>query len=292
MSILQSVLLGLLQGLAEFLPVSSSGHLALVHHLFGLENVPLLYDVFLHLATLIAVIVFFRKKIWKLLCIFFRWILRRPAPENEIPDSTDILAGTEKSGRKTILAIIAATFVTGVIGIFTGKVIGELSIKVTCALFLVTAFFLMLSGIIEKRRFSRAQKNINTESENEAEKGISFFQGLFIGFMQGLGTFPGISRSGSTIAGALISGVERTSAGEFSFILSIPAILGAFILEIKDLNTLQTTIGILPVITGSAAAFISGYFFLSCLMKLIKKGRLEWFAVYLIPLGIAGLLLF
>ncbi|MBO4386053.1 MAG: undecaprenyl-diphosphate phosphatase, partial [Treponema sp.] len=110
MSILQSILLGALQGLAEFLPISSSGHLAIAQKLFGLEDLPLLFDVFLHLATLCAVMLFFWKKIWKLLCTFARLVFRRPAPEG-------IGEAEEKNNRSYILAVILTTFVTGVIGI-------------------------------------------------------------------------------------------------------------------------------------------------------------------------------
>ena len=104
MTVLQSLLLGILQGIAEFLPISSSGHLAIVQKLFGLEEVPLLFDVMLHLATLLAVVIFFRKKIWELLKVFGRWIARKPSPETTNPE--DLLCGTEQRGRNTIIAII------------------------------------------------------------------------------------------------------------------------------------------------------------------------------------------
>ncbi len=122
------------------------------------------------------------------------------------------------------------------------------------------------------------------------EKSPSWKQALVIGFAQGCGTLPGISRSGSTIAGSLFCGVNRAVAGEFSFIVSIPAILGAFILELKDIGEVTTSVGVEPIIAGCAAAFASGYLALTWLMKLIKKGKLEWFAAYLIPLGILGML--
>ena len=108
--------------------------------------------------------------------------------------------------------------------------------------------------------------------------------------MQGFGTLPGISRSGTTIAGALFGGVNRSLAGEFSFIVSIPAILGAFILELKDLGEMSSSIGAAPIIAGCIASFAVGYFSLSVLMKIIKKGKLQWFAAYLIPVGILGLI--
>lgn len=281
MSIFQGILLGLIQGIAEFLPISSSGHLTVAQALFGLEEVPLLFDVMLHLATLLAVFIFFRKKIWKLLCCFGRWITLRPLSQED--DPSDLLCGNDERGRKTIVAVIAATFVTGIAGIITSKLIPDMPVKVTCAGFIVTSILLIVAGVLSKK------KTQETGADNES-KGISVLQALFIGFMQGVGTLPGISRSGSTIAGAVLAGVERSAAGEFSFIVSIPAILGAFILEAKDLGEVSSTVGLIPVLAGCVVAFIAGYLSLAFLMKLIKKGRLEWFAAYLIPAGILGLL--
>ena len=278
MSIFQSVLLGILQGIAEFLPISSSGHLALAQHLFKLNDVPLLYDIILHLATLLAVVLFFRKKIWNLLCCFGRWIARRQEVSADNPE--DLLCGNDTLGRKTIIAIICATFVTGILGVAASKLIPQLPLKFTCAGFIVTAGLLIFSSLWQKK-----QANVSSAEK----KGIGALQALFVGFMQGIGTLPGISRSGSTIAGAQLAGIDRTSAGEFSFIVSIPAILGAFLLEAKDLGEMGSSVGVLPVVLGFVSAFIAGYISLAFLMKLIKKGRLEWFAAYLIPLGIAGL---
>ena len=199
------------------------------------------------------------------------------------PPETDLLTGTDELGRKTILAVIVATIVTGAIGVVTSKLIPELPIKVTCVGFLFTACLLIFSSIWAKKH----------DSNNlEEARGISIFQALFIGFMQGVGTLPGVSRSGSTIAGAQLAGVNRAAAGEFSFIVSIPAILGAFVLEAKDLGEVGSQIGALPVFCGCLAAFAWGYLSLSILMKLIRKGKLEWFAFYLIPLGILGLIFF
>ena len=312
MSIFQSIILGVLQGIAEFLPISSSGHLKVAQALFGLSEVPLLFDVMLHLATLAAVILYFRKKIARLFVILFRWIVPSgkwkvesgkqegevspsatmaspfsPAPSAgdtpATPPEADLLTGTDELGRKTILAVIVATIVTGAIGVVTSKLIPELPIKVTCVGFLFTACLLIFSSIWAKKHDS---KNL------EKARGISILQALFIGFMQGVGTLPGVSRSGSTIAGAQLAGVNRTAAGEFSFIVSIPAILGAFVLEAKDLGEVGSQIGALPVFCGCLAAFAWGYLSLSILMKLIRKGKLEWFACYLIPLGILGLIFF
>ena len=157
-------------------------------------------------------------------------------------------------------------------------------VKVTCAGFIVTAILLVFSSIIERRN-SGAVKN-----SAEKNDGIKWYQAIVIGVMQGFGTLPGISRSGSTIAGSQLCGVNRAAAGEYSFIVSIPAILGAFLLELKDFAEVGSTVGAAPVIAGCAAAFAWGYISLAVLMKIIRKGKLEWFACYLIPAGILGIL--
>ena len=272
MSVIQGILLGILQGVAEFLPISSSGHLDVAKNLFGLGDVPILFDVLLHLATLAAVCLYFRRKIWELLKTLARWIAQKQADENE------------KQNRRMIIAIIISTAVTGVIGIATSKLIPNLSVKYVCAGFVITAILLIFSAMIEKRNESKIKPAGNSKSS------ISAIQALFIGFMQGVGTLPGISRSGSTIAGALFTGVDRKVAGEYSFIISIPAILGAFILEVKDLEKVSQTIGAAPIVAGCAAAFAAGFISLTLLMKIIQKGKLQWFAAYLIPAGIIGMI--
>ena len=285
MSVIQGILLGILQGIAEFLPISSSGHLAVAQNIFGLDDIPLLFDVFLHLATLAAVCLYFWRKIWELLKCFGRWISKSPKLKETSQVYDVVLAQKDQINRKIIIAIILSTLVTGVMGIVSSKLIPNLSIKVTCCGFLVTSLFLILSSIIEKRNAKIAQN-----SDDKSIPCVSKVQALVIGFMQGIGTLPGISRSGSTIAGALFCGVDRSLAGEFSFIISIPAILGAFVLELKDLGEVSSTIGAAPVIAGCAAAFASGYISLTLLMKMIKKGKLQYFALYLIPLAILGLI--
>lgn len=282
MTVLQGFLLGILQGVAEFLPISSSGHLALAQSLFGLEDVPLLYDIFLHMATLLAVTIYFWPKIWALLKCFGRWITKKQKSDNQVQISeNNLLCPTDKIGQKTIIAIILTTAITGAFGVVTSKLIPDLSIKFVCGGFLVTSALLIISSIMEKRQFAKGPNEFT---------GISIKQSIIIGIMQGFGTLPGISRSGSTIAGALFGGVNRSLAGEFSFIVSIPAILGAFILELKDLGQMSSSIGAAPIIAGCISSFAVGYFSLSVLMKIIKKGKLQWFAAYLIPAGILGLI--
>lgn len=276
MSVLEGILLGLLQGIAEFLPISSSGHLAIAQELFNLEDVPLLFDVFLHLATLGAVVLFFRKRIWSLLQVVGRWIARRSLPE-------------DKADLQTIVALLLGTLVTGIFGIFLSDVVEDIDEKLICVGFFITAGLLIFGDAMEERR---RKKRLAADLDATVGKasGVKPLQGLGIGLAQGFGVLPGISRSGSTIAGALLCGVDREQAGEFSFLLSIPAILGAFVLQLEDLDEIGSAVGIAPVVAGCISAFIAGIFALSVLMKIVRKGKLEWFAVYLIPLGILGLI--
>lgn len=276
MSVLEGILLGMLQGIAEFLPISSSGHLAIAQELFNLEDVPLLFDVFLHLATLGAVVLFFRKRIWSLLQVVGRWICRRSLPE-------------DKADLQTIVALLLGTLVTGIFGILLSDVVEDIDEKLICVGFFVTAGLLIFGDAMEEQR---RKKRLATDQDFTVGKsgGVKPLQGLGIGLAQGFGVLPGISRSGSTIAGALLCGVDREQAGEFSFLLSIPAILGAFVLQLEDLDEIGSAVGIAPVVAGCISAFIAGIFALSVLMKIVRKGKLEWFAVYLIPLGILGLI--
>ena len=192
---------------------------------------------------------------------------------------------------------IIATIITGAIGVVTSKLIPDMPNKVICGGFIVTSALLITSALLEKRQEKKAQASAeetiasSSQTENTAATGVSVKQSLLIGLMQGFGTLPGISRSGSTIAGALFGGVKRSAAGEFSFIVSIPAILGAFVLELKDLGEVSSSIGAGAVIAGCITAAVTGYLSLMMLMKLIRKGKLQWFAAYLIPVGILGMIL-
>ncbi|MBO5123904.1 MAG: undecaprenyl-diphosphate phosphatase [Spirochaetaceae bacterium] len=275
MSVVEGILLGLLQGVAEFLPISSSGHLALVQELFDLDDVPLLFDIMLHLATLGAVLLFFRRKIWSLLKVAGRWLARRSLPE----DKADV---------RTIVALLLGTTVTGVFGIVLSDLVEDYSEKLICVGFFITAGLLIFSDAVEERRRKKLLES-GSDGLVTTRTGVRPLQGLGIGLAQGIGVLPGISRSGSTIAGALLCGVDREQAGEFSFLLSIPAILGAFVLELDDLDAIGDSVGVAPVVAGCVAAFVAGIFALSVLMKIVRKGKLEWFALYLIPAGILGL---
>lgn len=264
MSLLESLILGIIQGLAEFLPISSSGHLAIAKDFMELPEVPALYDVILHVATLLVVLIFFRKIIWRLLKVFFRFVIGK----RQEPDTHDL---------NMVFAVLIGTFITTVFGLLYEKfdLSDKISTTVVYILFIVTGLFLFSTYFVrnrEKREFIRVS------------------DGLIIGIAQCVALLPGISRSGSTITASLLSGVDREKAGEFSFLLSVPAICGALILKlITEGDQLSGAVSAGAVTVGFIASFVAGFIALTFLMKLIKSGRFYLFSIYLIPLGIFGL---
>lgn len=264
MSIVEAILFGAVQGVAEFLPISSSGHLAILKGLFGLQEVPLLFDVLLHVATLLVVLVVFRQRLGHLVLSFGRWVARRS-------DEGD------RGNLRLILMLISATAVTGVLGIGLESVVDFGAPRFVSALFLVTAAILLAS------RNRSGERTFVT---------ITWKDALLVGFAQGFGVLPGISRAGITIAAGLFSGLDRRHAGEFSFLLSVPAILGALILTLRDAAALGSGVGITPVVIGFIASAVVGLFSLVLLLRIVQSGKLHYFAAYLVPLGVFGLIYF
>lgn len=301
MTIFQGLLLGVVQGVAEFLPISSSAHLLLAEHFLNVEFLPLAFSVFLHLATLLAVVIFFRKHIAELFFALGRIVFRKPILENYTGSTS--LTKTDVCARSSVVAIFIITFVTGVIGVLAKKILPNVSLRMMCLGFIATSLLLITSHLAEKRFLKNAKTKMpgdgvsdkNGESGKNGER-VDFFNGcavsktqsLIVGFAQGLAALPGLSRSGSTISASLFSGLPRVVAGELSFIASIPAVLGAFLLELKDLQDDSISFEVLPLVVSFFAAFVVGLFAISLFMKIIKSGKLFYFAFYLIPLGVIG----
>ncbi len=264
MTYIQAVLLGLIQGLTEFLPVSSSGHLLMMRNLMGLGEVPVLFDVLLHAATLIVVLVMFRKKVLELLASLFRWIIRK---------------GNEQDMRnmKLIGIILIAVFITGVIGVFINELNVSETPEIVFPLYIVTALLLLTT--------------IKASGKREY-RDLTIRDGIFTGVAQGLGVLPGISRSGITISAGLFRKMSRDTAAEYSFIISVPAILGALLLDMKDGGELLSSISFPIMAAAFMTALVSGFLALWMLVKLIHSGKFYYFSFYLIPLGILGLIFF
>lgn len=255
MTIIQAVILGLVQGLCEFLPVSSSGHLLLLQNIFGITEGQTFFTVMLHLGTLLAVLIVYRKTILE--------ILRHPFQKL----TGYLLLATVP----TVLIAILFKKVSPFSGFYekaeAGKYLG------VC--FLITSALLIAA---EKLRVRGKRRGLSAMRPKDA---------LIIGAMQGLGTLSGVSRSGSTIAGALFSGLNRKAAADFSFLLSIIAIAGGAVLEIPDaLEQGLSNIPWIPLIIGMIVAFLTGLFAIRLMLRVIKKKKLVWFAVYTAVLGI------
>ncbi|MCJ7855833.1 undecaprenyl-diphosphate phosphatase [Lachnospiraceae bacterium NSJ-143] len=251
MSIIHAAILGLIQGLTEFLPVSSSGHLTLFQKIFGIEEATMSFDILLHVATLIAVFVCYWDDIWRL--------IKRPF-------------------QKTTYLLVAATIPTVIIALVFGDIIDNTfgDGKFIGFNFLITGFVLLYADFK-----SEGRKKI---------KDMSYADALIVGTMQGIAICPAISRSGMTITGALSRDLNRSSAARFSFLLSIPAILGAMVLTIKDMvsdgGAGFEAIGILPTAVGFVVAAVSGFVAIKFMINIIKKGKLRYFSIYVFILGI------
>ena len=264
MNYLQATILGVLQGATEFLPVSSSGHLLVARELVGVQSIPLLYDVLLHVATLLAVVVVLRRQVGAFLLAIARW-LRGTAGE------------TDRMYLRLIPVIVVTTLITGGFGLGLDALLDIRNPQLASGLFLVTAMLLILT------RWARGTRGLAS---------IGWWDALALGVAQGFGVPPGISRSGITISAALYRAMDRGTAGEYSFPLSIPAILGALILTMREAGELGAQVGLGPVIVGCIVAALTGYLALTGLLRLVRAGRIALFAFYLIPLGIWGLVYF
>lgn len=266
MDILQGIIIGIVQGLTEFLPVSSSAHLVFIQKLLGVES-SLAFDTFLHLGTLIAVMWFFRWDIYKMIKSF--WYSIR-----------DILHGRFREGfyedpyKRLAWYVILATIPVGIVGVLFEDSVDALF---SGALY-VPAFFLFVTGTILylSQRMTSGNINFNTITKKEA---------LFMGLGQACAILPGLSRSGTTIAAGLTIGLDKEFAAKFSFILSIPAILGAFVLQVKDIGSAMDT-NFLPIILGFVASIIAGYMAIKWMIDLIQNKGLDIFAYYCWLMGL------
>ena len=273
MSVLEALILGLIQGVSEFLPISSSGHLSIAGTLMGMnpeaDNL-LSFNILLHVATLAAVFIVYRNDIWEMIKAFFGMC-------------KDLFTGKglrlkEFLYRRLIVMLVVATLPAVVAALFLGDIIENPQLWQIGTFLIITAILLFLS-----ERLSGGGINLENMSVKRA---------LCVGCFQGLGTLPGISRSGSTIVGGLFCNLDKASAVRFSFLMSIPAIMGALVLDIKDMISSQSqTLSLLPVSVGMITAAISGYFSIKFLLKLVEKSKLSYFSIYCVVAGIFAIIL-
>jgi len=269
MDIIQAIILGIVQGLTEFLPVSSSAHLVFMTDIFGLpQNVA--FDTILHLGTLVAVVGYFWKDILTIISAFISSVL-------------DIFRGRFKEGleekpfKKLSWLLVIGTIPAGLAGILFQKQFEALFSDV-----LYVGFFLIVTGLLlwGAERVKPGTKDV---------KDITFKNALVIGLFQAIAIAPGISRSGATISAGLFSGLNRELAARFSFLLSIPAILGATIVQMRHINSID--ISTITLIASFLAAMIFGYLAIKLLLKIIKERTLMIFAYYCWIVGVAAIII-
>ncbi len=287
MTLFHAILLGLVQGLAEFLPISSSGHLAIMEQVLRVENAGMVFDVMLHFGTLVAIFAAFWGDIKKMVVeavlivrdavvnviIFFKNFnkpVRDKAAYNKIVNS---------SYRKFVMLIIVSTIPTGIMGVLFEKAIGVAATSLIAVgiCLLITGILLLLSD--------------KAGSGNKHPKQVTYREAGIIGVVQGFATFPGISRSGSTITACLLCGFDKSFAVRYSFIMSIPAVLGAVILQLKDITSLSITgQEALYYVIGTLVAAVVGYICIKTMLVLVRGKKYKYFAYYCFLVGAFSIL--
>ena len=269
----EAVLLGLIQGLTEFLPVSSSGHLEIGKVILGVETTDdLLFTTMVHAATVLSTIVVFRGQIWDLLKGFFCGLMDWKIAKDEkgrrhlvCNDQTDYLL-------KMVLSMLPVL----VVGVFFKDQVESLfgSIYVVGVALILTALLLFFSDYASRP----GRKSIFPA--NEYRNGISYWQAFAVGLGQAFAVVPGLSRSGTTISTGLICGVKREVMAQFSFLMVLVPILGETFLEIVGGEFGASSVGALPLLLGFVSAFLSGLFACKVMIALVRKAKLSWFALY------------
>ena len=264
----EAVLLGLIQGLTEFLPVSSSGHLEIGKVLLGVETTDdLLFTTMVHAATVLSTIIVFRKQIWDLLKGFFCGLKGMKVTKEGVVcnDQTDYL-----------LKMVVSMIPVFIVGVFLKDQVESLfgSIMVVGCALVVTAVLLFFSDYASRP----GRKSIFPE--NNYRNGISYWQAFAVGLGQAFAVVPGLSRSGTTISTGLICGVKREVMAQFSFLMVLVPILGETFLELVGGEVGASSVGALPLALGFVSAFLSGLFACKVMIALVKKAKLSWFALY------------
>ena len=254
----EAIILGLVQGLTEFLPVSSSGHLIIGKELLGVETADdLVFETLVHAATVLSTIVVFRKQLWDLLKGFFRF---------KYNDQTDY-----------VLKICVSMIPVFIIGVFFKDFVEGLfqSVFIVGVALVCTAMLLFFSDMASGR-----SNSVSVSERKGYRNGISYWQAFVVGLGQALAVVPGLSRSGTTISTGLLCGVRRDVMAQFSFLMVLVPILGESFLQLVGGEMSGSSIGALPLLLGFLAAFVSGLFACSVMIALVKKARLGWFALY------------
>ena len=254
MDIIDAIILGLIQGLTEFLPVSSSGHLELGKAILGSQSIPkesLLFTIVLHFATALSTLVVFRKEVFVILKGLFQFKWNEEA----------------KFSVKIIISMIPAVF----IGLFFEDQLEELfgeNIQLVGFMLIITALLLFLA-----------------DRAADTKKNVTFGNALIIGISQAIAILPGISRSGATISTSVLLGIDKTKAARFSFLMVVPLIFGSIAKTITDGQLNFDSTQLTPMLAGFATAFIAGLLACTWMIQLVKKSKLTYFSIYCLIVG-------
>lgn len=273
MTFLEAILLGIVQGLTEFLPISSSGHLVLAQQYLGLKEHLVFFDVMLHLGTLLAVLVVYRQALGRLAGVGLSTLANARFYQKPI---TTVNTSSEL---RFIWFILLGMFPTAIIALLFKSELESFFDNVH-----LVSIMLIITGVI--LQLPRLRKQSAEVSESASEK-MRAWHAPLIGIAQGCAITPGISRSGSTISLALFLGIPAKTAAEYSFLLSIPAILGAVVLKIPDIGNTHIPFYILAV--GMFASFVVGYIALRFLLAVLNRGKFSLFSYYCVALGLISL---
>jgi undecaprenyl-diphosphatase len=264
MTLIQGIILGLVQGLTEFLPVSSSAHLVIFEKILNVEAHTVAFEVLLHVGTLLAVIIYFRRQLYRIFSVIFKAIFT----SNRNFQDKDL---------RLAWYLVIGTFPAALAGYFLKKYFEEAfaAPRWAAGMLLITALILILTRWVQ-------DKNNKLNS----------WRAILIGIAQAVAIMPGISRSGSTISTGMYVGLNKSEAAEFAFLLSIPVIGGAALLEVHDFIRILSSKSLSEVyIIGALVAAVIGYFSIAYLLSVVKKGKFFYFGVYCAVVGILGLLL-
>ena len=262
MELIKAMILGVIQGLTEFLPISSSGHLVIGSELMNFQEQGVAFDVFVHLGSLLAVIVVFRKELFEM--------VKAPLALLRGDKSKSVIHSCWLD-----VYIIVATLPAVAVGLFLKDSVEDLFGNI-----LIVYSMLIITGVIMISSRYLPQRN----------KPMTWGRSLLVGCAQACAILPGLSRSGSTIFLGMALGVDREKIARFSFIMSIPAILGAAVLQLGDLmvNPMESD-AFINIAAGSIMAAVSGYFAIKLLLDIIRRNRLQWFGYYCLLLSGTGL---
>ncbi len=262
MELLKAVVLGVVQGLTEFLPISSSGHLVIGSELLDFQEKGVVFDVFLHLGTLLSVILVFRKEISGMIVAPFLYLKGERSEEVMLNLRWDVFV---------IISVIPAVFV----GLFLKSSIEQIfsNLALVFVMLFITGVLMVTSRYLRSSDVSLAGRHA-----------------FFIGCAQAMAILPGLSRSGSTIFTGMALGLDRQIVARFSFIMSIPAILGAMVLQLGDLiETPPAASSLINIAAGTGASALAGYFAIILLLDIVRRNRLEWFGYYCLALSFTGM---